>query len=289
MVNPAAGSWRGRAMIPEVRRAFAAVGVTEIRETRDKGDDGAATSRAIEDGFTTIVAVGGDGTWGAVARAIVDSGRPCALALLAAGTGNDFAKTAGVPAGDLAATVRLVLAGRTTRVDVGRIDGTVFLNVAGFGFDVAVLEDMERAGPLRGVARYYAAALRHLFTYRGISAGIARDEPGNTPRHAHLLIVIANARRFGGAFLIAPHASIDDGVLDLVAIRHASPLGRMRLFAAATRGAHLQHAEVTTDRGARFYFAFDEAPSYEVDGELRRARSSRVVVECLPAALAIVA
>jgi len=107
IVNPAAGRGRGRKVERDVRRAFAAVGVSDIRLTRSAGDETLLARRAVDDGVGTIVAVGGDGTWGNVANAIMASGARVRLALGAAGTGNDFAKTVGAPATDFDATARL--------------------------------------------------------------------------------------------------------------------------------------------------------------------------------------
>jgi diacylglycerol kinase family enzyme len=88
IVNPAAGTGRGVKAEADVRRAFAALGITDIRATRGPGDERTLARRAIEEGARTLVAVGGDGTWGNVANAIIASGADVRLALLAAGTGN---------------------------------------------------------------------------------------------------------------------------------------------------------------------------------------------------------
>ena len=113
IVNPAAGRGRGARTLPAVREAFAAVGVGDVRTTEAREDERAVARRAIDEGFTTLVAVGGDGTWGNVANAIIDSGADVRLALIAAGTGNDFAKTVGAPMNDIALTARLAVEGRT--------------------------------------------------------------------------------------------------------------------------------------------------------------------------------
>ncbi|MBK9241246.1 MAG: hypothetical protein IPL75_13525 [Acidobacteria bacterium] len=140
-----------RQELPGVTAAFATVGITDIRTTQKREDEQAIARRAIDEGATTLVAVGGDGTWGNVANAILASGagNGVRLALVAAGTGNDFAKTAGCPATDVEATARLVAEGAETRVDVGRIEDHFFLNITGFGFDVAVLEDILYGSVLR--------------------------------------------------------------------------------------------------------------------------------------------
>ena len=287
IVNPASGRGRGAKAEAGVRRAFASVGVTDIRTTSAKGDERTVALRAIEDGVDTIVAVGGDGTWGNVANAIISSGADVRLALLAAGTGNDFAKTLGAPANDFAATARLVAEGAEQRVDVGQVEGRYFLNVTGFGFDIAVLEDIEKINWLKGDAVYLFSALRQLFGYRGIDIDIS--SPARARGTAkHLMLIIANGKNFGGSFHIAPDASVSDGRLDAIAIAVAPPLRRMRLFGAATRGTHITLGEVNAEQAPSFVLTFPTPPAYETDGEYNRASSERLEVCCVPGALRVV-
>jgi diacylglycerol kinase (ATP) len=286
ILNPAAGKGRGGKAEAELRRAFAQVGVTDIRTTSAKGDERTVALRAIEEGAHTIVAVGGDGTWGNVANAILSSGADVRLALAAAGTGNDFAKTIGAPATDFAATARLAVEGPDLRVDVGCIEGRYFLNVTGFGFDIAVIEDVATIRWLKGDAVYLYSALRQLLGYQGIEIDVATE----TTRHAarHLMLIIANGKHFGGSFHIAPQASLTDGRLDAVAIAVAPPMRRVRLFGAATRGTHLAQPEVRATQARSFKLSFPSPPAYETDGEYNRATSTELEVRCLPRALRVV-
>jgi diacylglycerol kinase (ATP) len=287
VLNPAAGRGLGAQSRPAIAAAFAAHGVTDMRETRGPGDEARVVREAIADGCTTLVAVGGDGTWGQVAGAIVAAGAPCRLALLAAGTGNDFARTLGVPANDPVATARLATGGPDVAVDIGRIEQHWFLNIAGFGFDIAVLEDIGNLPWLRGQLLYKVSALRQLIGFRGVE--IAIDSPAaRRESRRHLMLIVANARYFGGAFRIAPAASLTDGRLDAIAIADAPPLTRMRLFNAAGSGAHVRHREVTTEQAERFTLRFAKPPAYETDGEYRRAASAELEVQCIARALRVV-
>lgn len=286
IVNPASGRGRGAKAEAGVRRAFASVGVTDIRTTSAKGDERTVALRAIEEGAGTIVAVGGDGTWGNVANAILDSGADVRLALLAAGTGNDFAKTLGAPANDFEATARLVAEGSERLVDVGRVEGRYFLNVTGFGFDIAVLEDIETIRWLKGDAVYLYSALRQLFGYGGIDIDVA-SAARTRGTVKHLMLIIANGKNFGGSFHIAPSASVTDGQLDAIAIAVAPPLRRMRLFGAATKGTHVELAEVHTEQSPCFTLNFPAPPAYETDGEYNRASSATLEVSCVPRALRV--
>lgn len=290
IVNPAAGRGRGARALPAVREAFAATGVTDVRLTTAKEGEWAVASQAIDEGVTTIVAVGGDGTWGNVANAILsaNAGGDVRLALVAAGTGNDFAKTVGAPATDVAATARLVADAAETRVDVGRIEDHYFLNIAGFGFDIAVLEDIPSIPWLKGDAVYIYSALRQIAGYRGVDIDIASPRGRRGPRR-HLMLIVANAKNFGGAFRIAPQASIADGALDAISIHDASTWRRLRLFGAAARGTHIGQPEIEVEAAPSFTVHFSAPPAYETDGEYRRAASASLEIRCIPGALRVVA
>lgn len=283
IANPAAGRGRARKVIPSAHAAFSAVGDVELRETACAGDEARLVHEALDDGCRVIVALGGDGTWSKTAAAIVAAGGDCSLALLAAGTGNDLAKNLGVPAGDPAAMARLVEQGHERRVDIGRIDDRLFVNCAGFGFDAAVLRATEGRTWPRGDALYLSCALEQILGYRGVAIATGDDAFRN-----YLLLVIANGARFGGSFRIAPGADVADGAFDIVGISDAAPLRRARLFAAAVRGTHIALPEVRSHRAGALRLRFRDAPLFQVDGDLYRARGSEVAVECLPGALRVI-
>jgi diacylglycerol kinase (ATP) len=290
IVNPAAGRGRGARALPAVTEAFERVGITDVRVTASKADERTIAARAIDDGATTVVAVGGDGTWSNVANAILSAGAGDAvrLGMVAAGTGNDFAKTVGAPASDAAATARLVAEGAETRVDVGHIEDRYFLNIAGFGFDIAVLEDIPSIPWLTGDAVYIYSALRQLVGYGGVDIDIT-SPGGRRGATRHLMLIVANARNFGGAFRIAPHASLTDGVLDAISIHDATAWRRLQLFGAAARGTHIGRQEVVAEAAASFTIHFAVPPAYETDGEYRQASSADVEIRCIPGALRVVA
>lgn len=286
IVNPASGRGRGSRLLPDIRRTFAAVGVTDVRLTERPGDEKRLAALALRDGATTIVACGGDGTWSNAANAILEAGSTCRLALLAAGTGNDFAKTVGAPARDLAATARLAVEGPDMLVDVGRIENRHFLNVTGFGFDIAVLDDLENIPVLTGDLLYLGAAIRQLFTFGGLTIDIETAAVTRGAR-AHLMLIVANGKNFGGMFKIAPDARIDDGLLDAISILDASPLTRISMLAAAPSGKHVRNALVLSEQAPRFILRFDSPPAYETDGEYNRASSSTLEISCVPRALRV--
>lgn len=282
IVNPEAGGGRGARMLPRVTAAFKEVGVNEILQTRSRGHETDLARDAIERGSTTLVVVGGDGTTTHVANAILHSGSDVRLAILPAGTGNDFAKVLGTHKSDADSLARKAVTSDNTHVDVGKIEDHYFLNCCGFGFDVAVLEGTLRRGWLPGNSVYLYAALSELFGYGGFDVRIS----GELKRH--MLVVIANTEFFGGMFRIAPGAQVSDGELDMVTILNVPPSRRISMLAAATKGTHFRFAECTMARSRSFQLSFPVPPTYETDGELHSAASADLTVTSCAAALRVV-
>ncbi len=287
--NPASGRGRGARAFPRIQAAFAAHGLTDTRSTQSAGDEARLVQEALDDGITTLVVCGGDGTWSKCAVPLARAGSPARMAFIAAGTGNDFAKNLRAPARDPAAIARLVAEGGVERrVDMGRVDDHWFLNVAGFGFDVAVLLATKRIPLLRGDAVYLAAALRELFRFEGLDVAID-GLPSLPPREMarRLMLVFSNGKEFGGAFRIAPRALVDDGRLDALVFGNAGAFARLPLLAGAIRGSHLEHPLVAHHTAARFGLRFREPTFLEADGELRQTVAPDAEVVCMPGVLRV--
>lgn len=285
--NPFSGKGRGASLVQPVLAAFGEGGPVEHALTQKAGDEARLTAEAIARGFRRIVAVGGDGTWSNVGNAIVGGGRAdVTLGLVAGGTGCDLAKSLGIPARDVRASARIVREGRARRIDVGRIEGKCFLNVAGFGYDIAVIEDSWNVRWLRGDLVYLYCALRQMRRFPGFPVEIVADgQP--LGRHELLMLVLANARVFGGGFQIAPQAALDDGRLDGVAFSNMGLLRRLGIMGSLLRGTHAASPEVKSSRAASYLLRFEKPPAYETDGEWNQAKSAELEVCVLPAALAV--
>jgi diacylglycerol kinase (ATP) len=254
--------------------------------TRAKGDEEILASRAIGSGVRSFVVLGGDGTCSGVANAILKSGVDCLLAVVPSGTGNDFATTLGVENSTPGTVAALMKAGAVRRIDVGCADNNYFLNSCGFGFDASVLEASNRVRFLKGDAVYIYSALRQLVTYRGIevSANVAGVKRGQM-----LMVTVSNGRWLGGAFKIAPHASVLDGKLDACFFSDSNVMERVKLFVGAFRGTHVGMPSVSVASIAELALTFASQPLMEMDGELRRAQTKTVTLKCIPRALSVVA
>ncbi len=301
--NPGSGRGRGARRIATYRQLLEeALADVTFATTARPGEERDLAERAASEGYDVVVAMGGDGTWSSVANGILASGRDeVALGVLPSGTGNDFARNFGYDPGDTANAVRVIADGHIRRVDVGRVDSLSasdhapdhqesrhFLNLIGFGFDIAVIEAAAGARFLKGALLYKVTALMQLFRFPGFEFRLATGG-GEEREGRHLMLTISNGRYFGGGFPIAPEATVGDGLLHACMIGDAPPLTRLKLFNLAERGRHVtaDRVEILADMG--FRLRFDEPPRFELDGELRCAAEATMDVRIVPGALRVVA
>jgi len=284
--NPVAGSGRGARLLQPLLAALRAGGDVAHATSAGPGDEARLAAKAIAAGHDVVVALGGDGTWSNVAGAVLAADRPVRLGLVPGGTGSDLAKSLGIPANDLEACARIVRGGHSRDIDVGRIEGRHFLNIAGFGYDVAVLEDSWRVEWLSGPPVYLYCAVRQLASFAGFRLDLGAD--GGEPRARELLmLIVANCRVFGGGFQIAPEADPADGLLDVMAFDNVGLLRRVGLMVGLLRGTHQRSPSVEATRAASLRLRFASPPAYEVDGEWCRAATAELEITTVPRALKV--
>ena len=301
--NPAAGRGRGKRRIGVFARLLSAqLHDVTFGESLEPGGERELADRAVDDGYDVIVAVGGDGTWSNVADRLVASGRDdVSLGILPNGTGNDFGRSLDLDPSDAEAAVEILAAGHTEVVDVGLVETESasehtpdrwekrhFLNLIGFGFDVAVIDAAARARFLKGELLYKITALQQLFRFPGLQLRL-KSEDGRERDGQHLMLTVSNAPFFGGGFPIAPDAKVQDGRLHACQILDASPFARLKLFNLAERGRHVtsDRVEILDDTG--FRLDFPTPPRFELDGDVRRSATRTVEARLLPAALKVIA
>lgn len=289
LVNPAAANGRAAERVHRAVTALRTIGPVRVATSTCVGDESRLAIEATHARARALVVLGGDGSVSYAARGLIAQQSTVPLAIFAAGTGNDFAKSVGLPSHDMFAMANIIAADRSRVIDAAEIDGVPFVNVAGFGFDVEVLSRVRAARSnqwLRGTALYVSTALQQLFRYREFHAAIDEDEHARpTPL---LTVVFANGQWFGGAFRIAPDAQLDDRHLSCVTVAAATPAERVRLFVRALRGAHGGMSMVRMSRKTTFTVRFTERPYFQADGELHQASSELVHIRTLPSALHIV-
>ena len=234
-------------------------------------------------------------------RVLASDRADLALGLLPSGTGNDFGRNFGYDPGDPDEAVRVLAEGHTRAIDVGYLDTPSasehdpdrweprhFLNLIGFGFDIAVIDAAAGARFLKGELLYKITALQQLFRFPGVGAAVGSGAGVDRSGH-HLMVTVSNGRYFGGGFPIAPAATVTDGKLHACLIGDAPPLTRLKLFNLAERGRHVGSDRVEILDHARFRLTFDEAPRFEMDGDVRRSSEATMEVRSVPGALKVVA
>jgi diacylglycerol kinase (ATP) len=161
-----------------------------------------------------VIIGGGDGTLNAAADALIETGLP--LGILPLGTANDLARTLGIPA-DPVAAARVIAEERVYRIDLGRVNGKHFFNVASLGLSVRLAQELDVDVKRRwGVLGYPITLLRTIEAHRSFRAEIRCD--GRPIRVRAMQISVGNGRHYGGGMTIAADAAIDDGALDLVSV-----------------------------------------------------------------------
>jgi lipid kinase YegS len=188
----------------------------------NKAEKPVVLQEALDQGATRIIAGGGDGTINAVANALIGDGsqKPdVTLGICPLGTANDFARGCELPTKDLAECLRIACSRDGREIDIGVLNGRNFINVAslGFGAEITATTPVDLKKALGGAAYTLMGMIKalHLSPYMGRVL-----IPGEDPIEGSMLFAAVGNNHFaGGGFDIAPLAKIDDGLLDLTAIR----------------------------------------------------------------------
>ena len=273
IINPVAGSSarlnRRADLVDAIRRRCAAAGADhEVAFTERPGHGRELAAALAGRGFSPVVAWGGDGTVNEVASALML--RDAVLGIVPAGSGNGLARELGIslrPEEAIDTAVR----GRDRAIDVGELDGRPFVNLAGVGLPASVA-DLFAGLAGRGLAGYAVATARQLVSYRSQRYTLVTE--GRSVELPALLIEVANGRQYGNGAVIAPHARLDDGLLDLVSV---DPIGRARAACGLWRlfnGTIDRHPYVHCSRVGGVTIGADRPLRYHVDGEVARGGCS---------------
>ena len=265
--------------------------VVEVRVTWEPGDAVRLTREAVADAgpekIYCVVAGGGDGTINEVFATAHAAGLPegCSLGLIPLGTANDFAHSAGVPTGDIAAALRIAASAPPRWIDVGLLNGRSFVNLVsgGFGSRVTVETDPKLKQRLGGLA-YGITGLAH-FAELSENQGLFRADGFSWQGH-FLALAIGNGRQAGGGIPLCPDALIDDGLLDLIILPAMDHAARLDAFSHLLReGASGIRAKLITTRSSWIEYESMHDLNVNLDGEPTVWKRFRV--ECRPRALPV--
>ena len=257
IANPAA---RGvRASLERLKRLSRNV---IIRTTRGPGDAEAQSERAVDQGYTTLVAAGGDGTINEVVNGIGSA--PVALGILPMGTVNVLAMELGIPF-NLVAAWKVIRGGKIRLIDQASANGHLFIQMAGIGLDAQIVERNSRQ------IKQVLGPLSYLLT----ATQVAAEKPpklrvicDGRPTAEGSFVLVGNGRFYGGPFSLFKEADMQDGLLDVCVFKHMNYLALIRYFRGALFGSLTKFTDVNYFKARHLRVEANRHVPLEADGEL---------------------
>jgi diacylglycerol kinase (ATP) len=270
VANPTSGRGKGARLIPQVAAVLGSLGVDHrILPSADGADAVGLARTATEEGADVVAALGGDGQVGAVANGILEGGGGAALAVIPAGTGNDFARALGLDRKNPIGAAELLGAPVLRAIDAVKVKtperSCFFVNIGSAGFDAEVNAYANQIRLVKGTASYIVAMLVMLRRFQPGQFRISVD--GQDQSKAAMLVIVGNAVSYGGGMKVTPNALLDDGALDILILKAMSKFQLVKTFPKVFRGSHLDHPAVQMLRGRRIEVAAERTMQVFGDGD----------------------
>jgi YegS/Rv2252/BmrU family lipid kinase len=263
IVNPFAGGGRTARELNGVEATLRGLGLEHHVERTRSLDHARELALAAARAGETAVAFGGDGLIGAIADALRHTDG--VLGVLPGGRGNDFARMLGIPRSPPAAC-EVLAAGEVRRLDLGVIGERTFIGIASCGFDSVANRIANETTLVRGRLVYAYGMLRALAGWRPATFTVTID--GAPPRTlSGYTVATANSRYYGGGMMLAPDATLQDGMLDIVLILDAPKLRFLRRAPAVFSGAHVRLENVELLRGGTIEISASRPFTMYADGD----------------------
>lgn len=295
IVNPNSAKGKGAKCIGKIERAFEKAGIrAEILITGKAGDAEAMSLQACLSGFGTVVAAGGDGCVNEVVNGIMKSGRKVSMGIIPTGRGNDFAWVAGIPR-EIEKAVTLIACGTARLIDTGYLEGGVFkdghyfLNGTGFGFEPAINFTAASYRHLNGMVSYIMAFF-HCLIHIPAPYELELEVDGKKQNLCSQQISVCNGRRMGSAFILAPNAILDDGLLDIVyATRPVTRRQLLPMVISFFRGTQLEKCSFMSQLRGRSVRITSRRRDLIIhtDGEFVSRDEEKCLVRIIPSSLSL--
>ena len=290
IVNPTAGRGVGKVEGAKAIELFKAAGISVVDLTgADMNEANANARHAINDSQVDgIVVVGGDG----IAHLGVNlcAGTDLPLGMIGAGTGNDLARSIGMPLNDTAGSVDIILAHLNAPRTVDAVKAQTstgefwFFGTISAGFDALVNQRANRWRWPKGPSRYTLAMLAELASFKPIHYEATID--GEHRSFQAMLCAVANSESFGGGMRVAPNAIIDDGLLELFIVHSISRPEFIKVLPKVFTGEHISHPAVEIIQAKQVKLSSGNMPAYS-DGEA--VGHSPVSAQIMPGSLRVFA
>jgi diacylglycerol kinase (ATP) len=291
-VNSAAGGGRARSHLPQIQKLFESFHVrAQFVMTDSAAELESSAQNAISQGQRTLFAMGGDGTFQALANAAF--GSEVLLGILPVGGGNDFAAALGLPA-DPVRAAEAILRGNPRFVDLVRVrtaEGRTRLYAGGGGTGLDAKAAHYASGAYRrfpGRSRYIASALRALVGFVPLEVRVEFPGSDLIPLEAKALVAaVLNSPTYGAGLRLAPGATLDDGWIHLVLIEDIGIIGVLRLLPRLMRSGDLRTSRVKRWQVRNVKLTTSTPSMFHGDGEI--LGSTPVEIEAVPRAIQVLA
>ena len=273
ILNPYSARWRAKERFPEAELALKKSGVEfEVAVSEKKGHSVELAEQAVRDGFSPIIAAGGDGTIGDVVhgmtKAVPEGETLPPFGVIPLGTANDLICNLNMPIG-LKEAAEIIAAGKTRQMDLCAVNGHYFANNTALGLEPLVTITQEKIGWLKGIPRYLYAALSAIYQGTSWHAELKWDDGEYSGPIS--LITIGNGAQTGGLFYMAPHAEPFDGKMTFVYGYVKSRLRMLSLLPLTMKpddGSYVEKDEIFEVHTTRLSVKLTTSSPAHADGEL---------------------
>lgn len=296
ILNPYSNRWGSKARWSEAESALKTAGVDFALDVSEyKGHIIELAKKAALDGFSPIIAAGGDGTVGEAVNGLMQAAGSDAkrdvvgpLGIMPTGSANDVVYSLGLPT-DFNEAARVIAAGKTKLMDLGKVNGKYFVNNSAAGLEPYVSLKHEKITWIRGLMRYLVAAVQGIIDKPEWSGEVKWD--GGEYNGLLSLISIGNGRRTGG-FFMTPHADMFDGKLTLAYGYRATRLGLFQALPRALKegaGSYVEMEGMVELNATKISIKLNKPSPAHTDGELFPEWTQNFEYEILPQRLKILA
>jgi YegS/Rv2252/BmrU family lipid kinase len=263
IVNPHAGAGRAGRALGDVTAALDRLSLEHAVERTTSIQHARELATAAVAAGEMAVAFGGDGLVGAVAGALRNTAG--VLGVLPGGRGNDFARVLGIPLEPVAAC-QVLATGTVRGLDLGQVEEQTFIGIASCGFDSEANRIANETRLVRGNLVYAYGALRALLGWRPARFEIKLDS-GEVRTVRGYTVAAANSKAYGGGMMLAPDASLEDGLLDVVIVAEVPKLRFLRLLPTVFKGEHIRQPNVEVLRAREIEVSADRPFMMYADGD----------------------
>lgn len=281
VVNPNSANGKTKYKWPDLSQAIAAAGIDlQFSYTSYPGEGTILTRKAVEQGYTKIIAVGGDGTVNEVVNGLVVDDKliteDAELAVLGHGTGSDFIRTL-KPRNGLDSLIQSLKRDCFQTIDLGKViyrkagrerEVRYFINASNLGLGAEVVNMVnQRSKNLGSKMTYFSRTLSTIFNYKNLAVKMQMDD-GKELAGPFKAMMICNGRYIGGGMKIAPQAELNDGMLDVIIVKDTTKLVLFTRLPLIYFGRHIGLPQIETYRCHSLKMTTPENTILETDGEI---------------------